>query len=703
MSVSLADRPNRAPKRLSLLHTTSSSASTLISSNPFSPSSSTSTSGPRPLQLLDPSSPGPSTAPLPIHSPIASPSPTSSTGSRPSRLLQSRRQSSISYVSHDRTGSGSGSGSTGIRHHQRSPSLLVRSNSHNTADSLKAARVTGVGNGVNPERKSLDSSSSDTVPADRPPLTLVEKHADLLQFIAQKEAKCLDLRSQLATHEAELLAMKRKWERIVSRGVGLDAQSFSSASSLSSNDFSMSTAVNPSSKHAQAAVIGGIKEVGRFIAGLSELGSAALPTPLPISTHTSSNARQANSKGTGHTHRQSTSSTSTYATTSTTSTTETWTGTSRFSQSSMSSAGTGGVGECVDLDSGEDSPNGRVSFDELPPSRRRVHDARSSDGESEEVDEEAENTVKLDNIGATATFSPNPAAPTSSSSVLPPSPMKNLRDSRTKQGHGHESLRADITAAFTAMAAGEEERKLGSPSSSSSNTATTATTPDTSPSNTSNPSAKATMSYHTPTPRSRPARPTPISSASLLTSPTSTPSFTSSNTATSPTTTNSPMPPFSTWVVGTATKKWEELQKSQKRASVLLSDVSTSFFAALSPPPAPTPSSTTTALLSGSPRRSFDHADLLESGVGGAGVGIGGFGGSGSHSHSLIDADDDDGIGGGIGSGGGDMGLFGDMVALSPDPYSSASRPSMRTDSPSPQATPNEKAIREEDEEEWNW
>ena len=31
------------------------------------------------------------------------------------------------------------------------------------------------------------------------------RHADLLQFIAQKESKCLELRSQLATHEAELL------------------------------------------------------------------------------------------------------------------------------------------------------------------------------------------------------------------------------------------------------------------------------------------------------------------------------------------------------------------------------------------------------------------------------------------------------------------------------------------------------------------
>jgi hypothetical protein len=31
------------------------------------------------------------------------------------------------------------------------------------------------------------------------------RHAELLHFIAQKESKCLELRSQLALHEAELL------------------------------------------------------------------------------------------------------------------------------------------------------------------------------------------------------------------------------------------------------------------------------------------------------------------------------------------------------------------------------------------------------------------------------------------------------------------------------------------------------------------
>lgn len=74
----------------------------------------------------------------------------------------------------------------------------------------------------------------------REPLTLTEKHADLLHFIAQKESKCLELRSQLAVHEAELLQLKRKWERIVSRGFERQQQT-SSPSSTSSSSSSASS------------------------------------------------------------------------------------------------------------------------------------------------------------------------------------------------------------------------------------------------------------------------------------------------------------------------------------------------------------------------------------------------------------------------------------------------------------------------------
>ncbi|KAF9254255.1 hypothetical protein L218DRAFT_913444 [Marasmius fiardii PR-910] len=73
--------------------------------------------------------------------------------------------------------------------------------------------------GTDRPRSSKRNSWSGTPKETRPttPLTLAEKHADLLQFIAQKESKCLDLRTQLAAHEAELMQLKKKWERIVER------------------------------------------------------------------------------------------------------------------------------------------------------------------------------------------------------------------------------------------------------------------------------------------------------------------------------------------------------------------------------------------------------------------------------------------------------------------------------------------------------
>lgn len=45
----------------------------------------------------------------------------------------------------------------------------------------------------------------------------IPRHADLLHFIAQKEAKCLELRTQLTQHEADLNALKSKWTSIVQK------------------------------------------------------------------------------------------------------------------------------------------------------------------------------------------------------------------------------------------------------------------------------------------------------------------------------------------------------------------------------------------------------------------------------------------------------------------------------------------------------
>jgi hypothetical protein len=45
----------------------------------------------------------------------------------------------------------------------------------------------------------------------------IPRHADLLHFIAQKEARCLELRTQLIQHEADLKALKSKWEGIIQK------------------------------------------------------------------------------------------------------------------------------------------------------------------------------------------------------------------------------------------------------------------------------------------------------------------------------------------------------------------------------------------------------------------------------------------------------------------------------------------------------
>ncbi|KAA1473071.1 hypothetical protein DENSPDRAFT_839495 [Dentipellis sp. KUC8613] len=162
---------------------------------------------PRPLQLrhIDTStSASTSTSPPPSSSSQSPPQ----TAPLPGRRQPSRRQSSISYLPPDSArqwsvrspvSPGAGLG--------RSASM---SQSQAQAASMQAARY---------KRRSTGSSGpGPTNPSA--PLTLAEKHADLLHFIAQKESKCLELRAQLAAHEAELLTLKRSWERIVHRDFG---------------------------------------------------------------------------------------------------------------------------------------------------------------------------------------------------------------------------------------------------------------------------------------------------------------------------------------------------------------------------------------------------------------------------------------------------------------------------------------------------
>ncbi|KAH7924698.1 hypothetical protein BV22DRAFT_1129599 [Leucogyrophana mollusca] len=253
--------------------------------NDFKHKPAMNTNAPRQLRLVDANipvqhSPGPASAPLtsPSSRLNAFYKPLDSPGSVMAAKA-TRRQSSISYFSsRDETPSRPGA-------HRRGFSRSIS----NTPD--EAPRDATQAN-----RESLSSASSSLSESrPRPPLTLTEKHADLLQFIAQKEAKCLELRSQLAVHEAELSQLKRKWERIVNRGFERDSASGEYGVALSSGNGQ------------SGAMLDGIKEgvqgVGRLIAaGLSDLSSPPSSTQSGIVPKT------------GHATQQSDSSVSTTST-----------------------------------------------------------------------------------------------------------------------------------------------------------------------------------------------------------------------------------------------------------------------------------------------------------------------------------------------------------------------------------------------------
>ena len=176
-----------------------------------------SSSGPRPLQLASGSVlSSPSRSPA-FHNSSAgsSPGPLSPFGASSVKVKNGRRQSSISYLpsSKDRD-----------RHmglvSPLSPTGFTRGMASRNRSSTTAAGSAGV------EREKENSPTSMDVlkELNERPTTLAEKyvvwpsvllrvtyesnvyrHAELLHFIAQKESKCLELRSQLASHEAELL------------------------------------------------------------------------------------------------------------------------------------------------------------------------------------------------------------------------------------------------------------------------------------------------------------------------------------------------------------------------------------------------------------------------------------------------------------------------------------------------------------------
>ncbi|KAI0827074.1 hypothetical protein BC628DRAFT_1370695 [Trametes gibbosa] len=249
---------------------------------------------PRALQLVDGNA-QPSSCPSPTTSGLSTPPPSG-------RKFNPRRQSSIAYYPSDHTPTWDLRSPTAA-----SGSSLKRSTSLNQGPSDKLSQKR--------DRRSLPASDVlADVQAERAPLTLTEKHADLLRFIAQKESKCLELRSQLAAHEAELAQLKRKWERIVSRGMdraySQPPQPGSGSSSLLSG-----------------AMKDGVQGMGRMLAaGLSDLSSNSVsqtPPRTPVLALRTGRIQ-------GHASHQSMSSVSTSATSLTSSSV-------RLSQSSASS------------------------------------------------------------------------------------------------------------------------------------------------------------------------------------------------------------------------------------------------------------------------------------------------------------------------------------------------------------------------------
>ncbi|KZT53742.1 hypothetical protein CALCODRAFT_500788 [Calocera cornea HHB12733] len=147
--------------------------------------------------------------------------------------------------------------------------------------------------------RSSPSTSSTSTPQPNPlALTLPEKHADLLTFIAQKESRVMDLRRQLTEAEHELRGLKKKWEGIVARsqaglGAGQGGGSGSGKEGIGSGSGTGSAAGEPRRGKSVQDVL---KQGGRIInelvfdspAGLSSLTSPSAPSAT-ITTTTAGN------------------------------------------------------------------------------------------------------------------------------------------------------------------------------------------------------------------------------------------------------------------------------------------------------------------------------------------------------------------------------------------------------------------------------
>lgn len=138
------------------------------------------------------------------------------------------------------------------------------------------------------------------------------RYADLLQFIAQKESKCLELRSELAIHDSELLELKRKWERIVRREFGRDIPP-------------TSTPASPATSTVLNGLVGGVRAL------------AAATTSPPLTPSTSRPRPSSSAVANREKSQSASNSVSSTTTTTTTSSVPSAVGSPCLSQSSMSS------------------------------------------------------------------------------------------------------------------------------------------------------------------------------------------------------------------------------------------------------------------------------------------------------------------------------------------------------------------------------
>ena len=160
----------------------------------------------------------------------------------------------------------------------------------------------------------------------------------------------MELRSQLSVHEAELKDLKRKWERIVSRGMdrayNAPTPSATSVTSPSSGNGAMLDGIKE-----------GVQEVSRLLtSGLGPVPSSATSEVFPGVTGVSRASMTPALKKARHLNTQSVSSVSTAETSSTSTsayTSKSGSSAQRLSQSSASSLG-----------SIEDEDRHRATFDE---------------------------------------------------------------------------------------------------------------------------------------------------------------------------------------------------------------------------------------------------------------------------------------------------------------------------------------------------